>query len=238
MDQPVIDHGAKMRAQDPDFPDYDQRGWPAPLVCAVSELREHAARLREIGAALRTTNALRANSVDVLADSLDYAAAPAERYMDANAGPGLGMQVLGVVEAFDRLLPNDMQAAPETSAWWALVIGAAACIEDAANCLQDPDAKKQAAGAARHYREAAQKLMAAHVVLASDPVQAERERCARIADDEARIREEAGRTHPEDSEARGRCFAAARAAQNVAKGIRSGEVVAEVRGTGEGKANG
>jgi hypothetical protein len=58
----------------------------------------------------------------------------------------------------------------------------------------------------------------------------ERERCARIADDEARIRREAGQQHPEDSEARGRCFAAARAAVNVAKGIRSGEVVAGVGG--------
>ena len=47
------------------------------------------------------------------------------------------------------------------SAWWALVMGAAASIEDAANCLRDPDAKKQADGAAKHYREAAQKLMAA-----------------------------------------------------------------------------
>lgn len=56
-------------------------------------------------------------------------------------------------------------------------------------------------------------------------VMEERERCARIADDEARIREEAGQKHPEDSEARGRCFAAARAAQNVAKGVRGGEVV-------------
>lgn len=53
----------------------------------------------------------------------------------------------------------------------------------------------------------------------------EREAAARIADDEARIREQAGRTHPEESEARDRCFAAARAAANVAKGIRAGEIV-------------
>lgn len=69
-----------------------------------------------------------------------------------------------------------------------------------------------------------------HGVMAVDPVQAERERCAAIADDEARIRTEAGQQHSEDSEARGRCFAAARAAMNVAKGIRSGEVVAGVEG--------
>jgi hypothetical protein len=47
----------------------------------------------------------------------------------------------------------------DASAWWAMVMGAAASIEDAANCLRDPDAKKQAEGAAKHYREAAQKLM-------------------------------------------------------------------------------
>lgn len=36
---------------------------------------------------------------------------------------------------------------------------------DAANCLRDADAKKQADGAAKHYREAAQKLMAARAAL-------------------------------------------------------------------------
>ena len=54
----------------------------------------------------------------------------------------------------------------------------------------------------------------------------ERERCALVCDDEARIREEAGKKHPKDSPSRGRCFAAARAAIICAKGIRSGEVIA------------
>lgn len=54
---------------------------------------------------------------------------------------------------------------------------------------------------------------------------AERERAALVCDDEARIRTEAGNTHPEDSESRGRCFAAARAAINCAKGVRNGELV-------------
>lgn len=57
--------------------------------------------------------------------------------------------------------PYGVKASAAASAWWALVMGAAASIEDAANCLHDPDAKKQADGAAKHYREAAQKLMAA-----------------------------------------------------------------------------
>ncbi len=63
---------------------------------------------------------------------------------------------------------------------------------------------------------------------ALDVVAQERERCALIADDEARIREEAGRKHPEDSEARKYCWAGARAATNIAKGIRNGEIVAGV----------
>ncbi len=39
--------------------------------------------------------------------------------------------------------------------WFALVMNAAAALEDAANCLRDPDAKRAAEGAAKHYREAA-----------------------------------------------------------------------------------
>jgi len=64
---------------------------------------------------------------------------PANAYKIASARP------VGVPERQD-------------AAWWALVMGAAASIEDAANCLRDPAAKKQAEGAAKHYREAAQKL--------------------------------------------------------------------------------
>lgn len=62
-------------------------------------------------------------------------------------------------DAMTRLV--NAALADSSSAWWALVMGAAASIEDAANCLRDPDAKKQAEGAAKHYREAAQKLWAA-----------------------------------------------------------------------------
>ena len=54
---------------------------------------------------------------------------------------------------------------------------------------------------------------------------AERERAALVCDDEARVRNEAAAKHPEFSEERGRCNAAARGAINCAKGIRSGEVV-------------
>lgn len=49
----------------------------------------------------------------------------------------------------------------ERSHWWALVMGAAAEIEQAENCLRDPDAKRTAASGAAHYREQAQKLFAA-----------------------------------------------------------------------------
>jgi len=54
---------------------------------------------------------------------------------------------------------------------------------------------------------------------------AERERAGRVCDDEARIRADASDKHPENSPARDRCLAAARAAMNCAVGIRSGEVV-------------
>ena len=53
----------------------------------------------------------------------------------------------------------------------------------------------------------------------------EREHAALVCDDEARIRTEAAAKHPEFSEARGRCNAAARGAINCAKGVRSGEIV-------------
>ena len=46
----------------------------------------------------------------------------------------------------------------QDAAWWALVMEAAAALEDAANCLRDPDAKKAAEGAAKHYRTAAKTL--------------------------------------------------------------------------------
>lgn len=44
------------------------------------------------------------------------------------------------------------------SKWWSLVMGAAAALEDAARCLRDPDAKKAAEGAAKHYRTEANAL--------------------------------------------------------------------------------
>lgn len=53
----------------------------------------------------------------------------------------------------------------------------------------------------------------------------ERERAARVCDDEARLRTEAGNKHPEGSASRSRCFAATRAATNCAKGVRNGEQV-------------
>lgn len=67
--------------------------------------------------------------------------------------------------------------------------------------------------------------MSNHEAVTAEAVAQERERCAAIADDEARIREEAGKKHVDGSLARDRCFAGARAAANVAKGIRNGEQV-------------
>lgn len=76
----------------------------------------------------------------------------------AEGDPELGRRAASSLNAATSSAEGD------ASAWWALVMGAAASIEDAANCLRDPDAKKQADGAAKHYREAAQKLMAARGV--------------------------------------------------------------------------
>jgi hypothetical protein len=46
------------------------------------------------------------------------------------------------------------------SSWFALVMNAAAEIEDAANCLRDEDAKRVAMSAAKYYRDAANSLYA------------------------------------------------------------------------------
>lgn len=47
---------------------------------------------------------------------------------------------------------------PFSAAWWALVMGAAAALEDAANFLSDSDAKRAAYAAANHYRREANAL--------------------------------------------------------------------------------
>ncbi len=53
-------------------------------------------------------------------------------------------------------LPREREAG-----WFSLVMNAAAAIEDAAHCLRDPDAKRAAGGAAKHYRKAAQTMWGA-----------------------------------------------------------------------------
>lgn len=55
-------------------------------------------------------------------------------------------------------LSTERGEAERVAAWWALVMGAAAAVEDAAHCLRDPDAKRAAEGAAAHYRAAAKAL--------------------------------------------------------------------------------
>lgn len=70
------------------------------------------------------------------------------------------------VAAFEREGDANMVAAvlnapigrEPPSAWWALAMGAAASLEDAANCLRDPDAKRAALGAAEHVRNACKEL--------------------------------------------------------------------------------
>lgn len=60
---------------------------------------------------------------------------------------------------------------------------------------------------------------------ATAAVLAERERCARVCDDEARIRTEAASRRGAGTQSFDRCMAGARAATNCARGVRSGEVV-------------
>jgi hypothetical protein len=69
-----MNHAAKMAAQDPAFPDYDDRGWPLDLVGLVLNVREDVVRLLELARALRSTNALRAQEIASIANSLQNAA--------------------------------------------------------------------------------------------------------------------------------------------------------------------
>lgn len=73
---------------------------------------------------------------------------------------GYHARVYAAMLAAAPAAPAAPAADPDKAAWWALVMGAAASIEDAANCLRDPVAWRQAEGAAAHYRAAAQKLYA------------------------------------------------------------------------------
>lgn len=55
--------------------------------------------------------------------------------------------------------PEQAEATNDREAYWfALVQGAASEIENAANCLQDPDAKRVAISGAEHYRAKAKEL--------------------------------------------------------------------------------
>ena len=57
------------------------------------------------------------------------------------------------------VLAIDALAQPEReSTWCSLVLGAAASLEDAANCMRDPDGKRAATYAAEHYRKRAKAL--------------------------------------------------------------------------------
>lgn len=54
--------------------------------------------------------------------------------------------------------PAPVQPAANASAWFALVMNAAAELEDASHCLRDEDAKRVAISGAKHYRDAANAL--------------------------------------------------------------------------------
>lgn len=58
-------------------------------------------------------------------------------------------------------LAQRQQVPADESAWWALAMGAAASLEDAALCMRDADAEKAARGAAAHVRRQCAALTAA-----------------------------------------------------------------------------
>lgn len=64
-----------------------------------------------------------------------------------------------VLELEEKLAKQEQgEPVADSSAWWALVMNAAASIEEASYSLRDEDAKRQAVGAAKHFREAAHAL--------------------------------------------------------------------------------
>lgn len=71
--------------------------------------------------------------------------------LEAVGAGGVGPLIRPQVEQQDEPVAS-------ASAWFALVMNAAAEIEDASNCLQDADAKRVATSAAKHYRNAANAL--------------------------------------------------------------------------------
>lgn len=71
-------------------------------------------------------------------------------------------------------------AEDERSAWFALAMNSAAYIEDAAACLRDGDAKRSAAGAAKHVREKCNALWDSAPQAQADARDAEQERWVEI----------------------------------------------------------
>lgn len=93
-------------------------------------------------------------------------------YTRRNFGLGVHRVMQGPYDHWHAMIaaaPAAPAAEPDKAAWWALVMNAAASIEDAAACLRDPDAKRQAEGAMAHFRAAAQKLYAGAAPAAESP---------------------------------------------------------------------
>jgi len=63
--------------------------------------------------------------------------------------------LLDAINAQPAAPSQRVEARTRDAGWFALVMGAAASLEDAENCLRDPDARRAAKGAAKHYRKAA-----------------------------------------------------------------------------------
>jgi hypothetical protein len=59
------------------------------------------------------------------------------------------------------------------AAWWAALVDAAAALDDAANCMRDPDAERAARGAAQYARKRGKELWNARATPSSGKAEAE-----------------------------------------------------------------
>ena len=86
--------------------------------------------------------------------SVEYAAKPAQEFV---CSTGLCHYRKPLTD--ERLMKMQQQEpVANASAWFALVMNAAAELEDASHCLLDEDAKRVAISGAKHYRDAAKAL--------------------------------------------------------------------------------
>ena len=99
-------------------------------------------------------HAICATSPGLLALAKRYEANTVHSYQFAREAEAIVRRA--VRAALTATPPAQQQSEPtmdRESTWWALAMGAAASLEDAALCMRDADAKRAATGAAAHVRK-------------------------------------------------------------------------------------